>query len=75
MKPMTPDEAAAAMANTQASLDAHGLWEKVCTTCDRVVGGRLAEYGAPTAEGLSRSICPDCYHAGKEFGIIPRFVP
>jgi hypothetical protein len=63
MVPMTPEEAAQVVANTEASAVRHGVWDKICNTCDRSVGGRLAEYGRPTEADLKYLACPFCWHA------------
>lgn len=63
-RPMTKEEADAAVANTLASIRRYGIYHKVCSNCGRTVGGRLAEYGEPTPEDLARAICPFCHDKG-----------
>ncbi len=64
MSPMTREQARKAVAGMRASADARGVWNKVCNRCDRVVGGRLAEYGKPEANDLEYLACPDCGNHG-----------
>lgn len=75
MEPMSEQQANEMLANTEASIVDYGLWEKVCTNCGEVVGGRLAEYGQPSEQSLSYCICPHCHCAGKEHKIVCRYVP
>ena len=73
--PMTHEQAQAAVARADASIRAHGLWNKVCGACGAVVGGRLAEYGEPTEEDLSHCACPSCGANGGEVKLRAEFVP
>lgn len=73
--PMTPEQVAETMARTAASIEQHGMWDKICNRCNRSVGGRLAEYGKPSEQDLSYCACPFCWEANTTEGFRTEFIP
>lgn len=71
---MSPEQVNRAVSSMNESIDAHGMYEKVCP-CGGIAGGFLAEF-KDMCLPLSRYICcPECGRANETGEFTVRFVP
>lgn len=74
-RPLTAEEAAEVMANTEAAIKDGGLWLMNCARCGTNIGGCLAAYGKPTHDGpmgTKYCACPECPAVGE---VVLEYVP